>query len=197
MFLINGMQLFCNKSSDCWVYIWIIFNLDPKTGHYKKVSVLFGGIIPGPNKPKNLESFLFPGLQHLSTIQNEGLSIWDAFIGMLYTSSPFLMVASADGPVMAYINGLVGHQGRIGCQLYCPFQGRCKGSHYYPVCLKPCDYEPSTFPNVDPSAFANQTFHNYKENLILVTGSKSKTQYKALCLQTGIVKPGIFLGLQL
>ena len=107
MFLINGMQLFHNKLSDCWMNIWIIFNLDPKTGHYKKVSVLFGGTIPGPNKPKNLESFLFPGLHHLFAIQNEGLHIWDVFIGTLYTSNLFLVVASADSPVMAYINGLV------------------------------------------------------------------------------------------
>ena len=81
MFLINGMQLFCNKSSDCWVYIWIIFNLDPKTGCYKKVSVLFGGIIPGPKKPKNLEFFLFLGLHHLSAIQN---------VGCIYGSSVYI-----------------------------------------------------------------------------------------------------------
>ena len=61
------------------MYIWVVFSLDPSTHRYKKVAVLFGGVIPGPNKPKVLESFLFPGLHHLSAIQKEGLMIWDAF----------------------------------------------------------------------------------------------------------------------
>ena len=64
MFSIDGAQLYCNKTSDCWMYIWVIFNLDPATGHYKKTAVLFGAIIPGPNKPKFLKSFLFPYMGH-------------------------------------------------------------------------------------------------------------------------------------
>jgi hypothetical protein len=72
MFSIDGAQLYRSKTSDCWMYIWVIFNLDPATGRYKKVGVLFGAVIPGPNKPKILESFLFPGLHHLSAIQKEG-----------------------------------------------------------------------------------------------------------------------------
>lgn len=42
-----------------WMYIWVIFSLDPATHHYKKTAVLFSAVIPGPNKPKLLESFLW------------------------------------------------------------------------------------------------------------------------------------------
>jgi hypothetical protein len=37
--------------------------------HYKKRHVLSGGFIPGPNKPKIIDLFLFPGLHHLSALQ--------------------------------------------------------------------------------------------------------------------------------
>ena len=160
MFSIDSAQLYRSKSSDCWMYIWVVFSLDPSTHRYKKVAVIFGGIIPGPNKPQVLESFLFPGLHHLSAIQNEGLMIWDAFSDMKYISHPFLALATADGPAMAYINGLVGHQGKIGCRLYCPFPGRCKGSHYYPVCLKPLDDNTSdnNHDDLNPTTFASITF---------------------------------------
>src|ERR1700692_250951 len=197
MFSIDGAQLYRSKASDCWMYIWVIFNLDPATGRYKKAAVLFGGIIPGPNKPKIVESFLFPGLHHLSAIQKEGLPIWDASTNTFYVSNPYMALASADGPAMAYINGLVGHQGKVGCRLYCPMKGRLKGSHYYPVCLKPESAdETSNHPDVQPAEYAHKTFFNYENQLKYVTESPNKTQYKNRRLETGIVKPGIFLGLQ-
>src|ERR1700720_3379224 len=55
MFSIDGAQLYRNKLSDCWIYIWIIFNFDPVSGRYIKKCVLRGRPIPGPNKPKILE----------------------------------------------------------------------------------------------------------------------------------------------
>jgi hypothetical protein len=77
MLSIDGAQLYKSKESDCWIYIWIIINLSPDL-RYKKKYILPGRIIPGPNKPKFIESFLFPGLHHLVGLQKEGLCIWDA-----------------------------------------------------------------------------------------------------------------------
>ena len=198
MFSIDGAQLYCSKTSDCWMYIWVIFSLDPATHHYKKTAVLFGAVIPGPNKPKFLKSFLFPGLHHLSVIQKEGLAIWNVFADSYYISHPFLALVTADGPAMVYINGLVGHQGKIACQLYCPFPGRCKGSHYYPVCPKP---DNDTIPdnncdNVNLSKLASNNFSNYNKSLELLSSSHTLAKYKQHWLSTDIVKPGIFLGLQ-
>ncbi|KIK77355.1 hypothetical protein PAXRUDRAFT_95000, partial [Paxillus rubicundulus Ve08.2h10] len=76
MLSLDGAQIYQNKQSDCWMYIWVIYELSPDL-RYKKKYVLPGAVIPGPNKPKNMESFLFPGLHHLSTVQREGLKVWD------------------------------------------------------------------------------------------------------------------------
>ncbi|KAI0714307.1 hypothetical protein C8T65DRAFT_543183, partial [Cerioporus squamosus] len=70
-------------------------------------------------KPKNLDSFLFPGLYHLAAIQREGLLIWNAAEQRLVRSNIYLYLATADSPAMAYLNGLVGHNGAHGCRLYC------------------------------------------------------------------------------
>jgi hypothetical protein len=72
IFSIDRAQLYTKKASACWIYIWVLLNLSP-TKHYKKKWVFVGGIIPGPNNPKNLDLFLFPGLQHLVALQKEGL----------------------------------------------------------------------------------------------------------------------------
>ncbi|KAI0736011.1 hypothetical protein C8Q76DRAFT_610772, partial [Earliella scabrosa] len=39
MFSIDGAQLYEHKSSDCWIYIWILFDMSPKH-RYKKRYVL-------------------------------------------------------------------------------------------------------------------------------------------------------------
>jgi Transposase family tnp2 len=77
MLSVDGAQLYQHKQSDCWIYVWILLDLPPEL-RYKKKYILPGGFILGPHKPKNLDSFLFPGLHHLAALQREGLQIWDA-----------------------------------------------------------------------------------------------------------------------
>jgi len=72
MFSIDRAQLYAKKASACWIYIWVLLNLSP-VEHYKKDRVFIGGFIPGPNNPKNIDLFLFPGLQHLVALQKEWL----------------------------------------------------------------------------------------------------------------------------
>jgi len=85
MFSIDGAQLYAHKASDCWIYIWVIMDFSPEV-HYKKDFVIPGGFIPGPKKPKILDSFLFPGLYHLAALQKEGLTIWNAAIDRIFKS---------------------------------------------------------------------------------------------------------------
>ncbi|THH29105.1 hypothetical protein EUX98_g5083 [Antrodiella citrinella] len=138
MLSIDGCQRYEYKQSDCWIYIWIVLDHAPED-RYKKRHVLPGAVIPGPNKPKNLGSFLFPGLAHLSDIQKEGLHIWDASKDRYFTSDFLFALGAADSPGMALIDGLVGHSGKLGCRTYCMLPGRRKdgASQYFPVLIKP------------------------------------------------------------
>ena len=81
---LDGAQLYQNKKSDTWLSIWILINLSPNQ-RYKKKHILPGTIIPGPNRPKIIDSYLFRGVHHLSALQREnggaGLSMWDALAG--------------------------------------------------------------------------------------------------------------------
>jgi hypothetical protein len=77
---LDGAQLYQNKKLDTWIVIWIITDYNPKT-HYKKKHILPVLIIPGPLKPKILDSYLFQTFHHFSAIQHidngSGLHIWD------------------------------------------------------------------------------------------------------------------------
>jgi len=89
------------------------------TNATKKHHVLPGGFIPGPNKPKNLDLFLFVAIHHLTALQNDGLIIWDASHDVTYKSDLYLLFPTADGLGLIYWDGMVGHSGKNGCRMYC------------------------------------------------------------------------------
>ncbi len=202
MLSIDGAQLYRSKQSDCWIYIWVNYNRAPDN-RYKLASISVGGVIPGPRKPKNLESFLFTGLHHVLALINEGLVIWDADTLNTFVSRIFFAFLTADGPGMSSINGLVGHSGAQHCRLYCGMKGRLKPGTgiYYPVCLLPSDYaQPgSMHPDIDIFVLSlrdhQETVESYKKNLREVQESPNLTQYRARRLKTGIVKPTILSAL--
>ncbi|KIJ46192.1 hypothetical protein M422DRAFT_59633 [Sphaerobolus stellatus SS14] len=74
---LDGVQLYEDKKSDSWIIIYILFIASPAL-HYKKCFVLPGAIVSGPNNLENMDSFLFPGLHHISVLQKEKLRVWDA-----------------------------------------------------------------------------------------------------------------------
>ena len=196
MLSIDGAQLYESKKSDVWIYIWILLDLAPDK-RYKIRNILPGGVIPGPETPGDLDSFLFPGLAHLSALQTEGLPIWDAHTPERAISLLFLLLVLADAMGMAELSGSVGHHGRKGCRLLCGLTGRNKirGAHYYPALLRPHrfeDHRTSSHPdiNINDLPFPNE--REYKIDLFHVIESQNQRDYERRRFNTGIGKPSIF-----
>jgi hypothetical protein len=189
---LDGCQLYRNKMSDTWIWIWIIMDLDPKE-RYKKKSILVGGIIPGPNKPKFIESFIYAGLKYLVLCQKYGLKIWNAKTQETFLCFLFLALIMADCRAMADFSGSVGHFGRFGCRFFCPMKGRLQGKHYYPACQLPSNYQAqgSLHPDVDIRQILNQftsaaSKAQYEANLLHVLHSRGPTDFKNRRRDTGI-----------
>ncbi|KAJ3568166.1 hypothetical protein NP233_g5898 [Leucocoprinus birnbaumii] len=152
---------------------------------YKKTHVLPGGFIPGPNKPKNIDSFLFPGLYHLSALQNEGLKIWDASTNAAYIARPVVYFATADAPGIVYLCGV-------------KWRHKPTGSHYYPVLHLPNGYHSNhTEPFADIDLNVMDPYfdqENYYDNLRRVL--ESSNDFEAIRKETGISKASLFSGLK-
>ncbi|KAJ3501967.1 hypothetical protein NLJ89_g9101 [Agrocybe chaxingu] len=198
MFSMDGAQLYDDKDSDCWIYMWVIFNLSPDL-RYKKKYILPGGIIPGPNNPKNTDSFLFPGFHHLSALMKEGFRVWNASSNRTFTSHPYLYLGSADGPGSVHFTGFVGHHGAYPCRLYCGIKGWHKEGlpHYYPALLKPNEYDVpgSSHPDVNPASVAGCSPRLYATNLKHLLQSCNPTDFKQHWKDTGITTLSLFSGL--
>ena len=81
-FSIDGAQLRADRPSEAWFFIWVIHNLPPNM-RYKKAFVIPGVIVPGPKKPWDIDSFMFPSLYHIAALQREGLNVYDTSLGTL------------------------------------------------------------------------------------------------------------------
>ncbi|KAF8834607.1 hypothetical protein BDN67DRAFT_992628 [Paxillus ammoniavirescens] len=204
MVSLNGAQLYQSKESDCWIYVWVLLNMSPDK-RYKKINVIPGGFIPGPNKPKNDDSFLFPSLHHVSALQKEGLMIWDAsrrddpVHETVFRSDIYLLYETADGPGLVYWDGMVGHCGKNGCRMYCGVRGRRKTdqNHYSAALLKPKDRACIGSDHDDVNVFRLPPggADEYTDNLCRLISSLSVQQYNINKMATGLTKPPLILGL--
>ncbi|PCH40628.1 hypothetical protein WOLCODRAFT_35384, partial [Wolfiporia cocos MD-104 SS10] len=201
MFSIDGAQLYASKLSDCWMFIWVLLDYAPDV-HYRKTHIMPAGFIPGPNKPKNIDSFILPSLPHVASFmgQHEKLKIWCEQHG-LYESKLYIVVGAADCPAMTYLNGTVGHSGAQGCRLYCPLKGHCKPgrSHYYPACQLSHNYSvPNcTHPDIslcDAILDSEEASSHYYANLECLLNALTQHEYEKIRLETGICKPSLFGG---
>ncbi|KAJ3978493.1 hypothetical protein F5890DRAFT_1560244 [Lentinula detonsa] len=195
----DGAQLYRNKASDCWIYVWILLGFSPDR-RYKKKYIVPGAVFPGPNGPKITESFLFPGLHHIAAINKSGgLPIWNAHTNVLRYSRLFIVLATADGPGMVHYTGGVGHTGKHGCRVWCGQLGRHKPGDgcYFPALFKPDNYAVAgcDFGDLDPALVLPGDPEKFRENLCILLSSQTQNAYKANRKATGISKPSIFLGM--
>jgi hypothetical protein len=64
----DGYQIFKQKTDDNWVFLVINNNLAPEV-RVKKENLIISFIIPGPNQPKDFNSFLQPFIEEMKTLQ--------------------------------------------------------------------------------------------------------------------------------
>jgi hypothetical protein len=202
-FSLDGAQLYQNKKSDTWIGIWTIYNYDPTT-RYTSKRVTPSNVVPGPNKPKIQDSFLYRTFHHLSALQREnngnGMAVWDALQERTIHSRVVFLFGTADAVGLTELDGRVGHHGAQGCRMGCDMKGRHKPSsgHYCAAHLRPndsvsndCNHPDYNFrsPPRDPSP------ETYQTNLAKVTSSRDQTDYEQNRKLTGISKPSILNGL--
>jgi hypothetical protein len=206
LYACDGAQLYQSRSSDCWFGSLVLLNLPPKM-RYKQEHVCPVLIIPGPNKPKNMDSFHYPLFHQFSALMKQGFTICDGDaptpLDQKQQSHFHLMLAGADGPGMTEMDGGVGHSGAAGCRAHCPFKGRHKRGvpHYYPALQCPVPYNVPSCSHADgiPDEIAayQPSMQSYLSDLSELLRTQTDTAFERIRLKTGLTKPTLLLGLPL
>ncbi|CAK5279303.1 unnamed protein product [Mycena citricolor] len=187
--LLDGAQLYRNKSSDCWIGIWLLFDFSPMV-RYKKNHIMPSFVVPGPNKPKNMDSFLFPGLHHIAALQNEAerLKVWDALrpTEPSKTTQPFIAVG--DKAVVHTVVWL-DNMRFSGSGMYNPALLKLIG-----YSMRGCNHKDVNLVKLLENCNQDSVRQRYNWNLTLVCSSQNPTQFKKNRLKTGICKPTIMSG---
>ncbi|KIK75527.1 hypothetical protein PAXRUDRAFT_18925 [Paxillus rubicundulus Ve08.2h10] len=171
MVSLDGAQLYDSKESDCWMYVWATLNLLPDQ-HYHKLHVLPGGFMPGPNKPKNVNSLFFPGFHHLAALQHEGF--------LCGTCSPtpatFLTSTSFSQLLMAWVS--------------------FTGMGWWAIVVKMDAVSTvGELHNFNVFNLPEGSSSKYGNNLKKIVSVHNQTQWDKMKTETGLTKPPLILGL--
>ncbi|KAL7280964.1 hypothetical protein ACG7TL_005913 [Trametes sanguinea] len=119
----DGFSPFKGRKSrkyTAWPLLIINYNLPPEERFLKK-NIICVGVIPGPKKPWDMDSFLYPMVEELLRLQI-GVSTYDTLSDTLFLLRAYLIVAFGDIPAMSLLMRMKGHNALTPCRM-CTIRG--------------------------------------------------------------------------
>lgn len=136
----DGFQVFKRAKHTAWPLILVNMNLDPSI-RYQWDNVICIGLIPGPKKPKNFNSFMWVLTEEMAQAAH-GIRTYDALSDSLFWLRIFAPYGSGDMPAIACaFTCTKNHNAKYPCR-FCPIEGvRITNSknriHYVPITRPP------------------------------------------------------------
>jgi len=131
----DGYGIFTRGQATAWPLIIFIYNLPPELRVHAE-HILALGVIPGPNKPSNLDSFLIPLHEELFQLA-EGVRAYDARSKSLFLLRAFLLLIFGDFPAVSMLMNMKGVNGISPCRnckiKAIPIPGDTRSTHYVPL----------------------------------------------------------------
>jgi hypothetical protein len=131
----DGFASFHHRKKTCWPIIIFNYNLPPKIRFHLKY-ILSVGVVPGPKKPVDFDSFLWPLVQELLHLQL-GVHAYDTVSKTFCPLRAYLILVFGDIPAISMIMQMKGHNGYRPCRM-CNIHGVCvpdsrQTTHYVPL----------------------------------------------------------------
>jgi hypothetical protein len=163
-----------------------VYNLAPQV-QFQKEHRLRVGIIPGPKKPWDSDSYLWPLVQELIQLE-AGVKAWDSVSQAYFLLHTYLILLFGDIPAMALIMYMKGSNAISPCCI-CKIRGLCnhsasKKTYYVPLRR---DNIPNTNPiRYDLRDLPLRTHRELMEQAITVQMSSTNVTFENLAKQYGI-----------
>jgi hypothetical protein len=185
----DGFAPFKKRKSTAWPLIIFNYNLPPDICFHLD-NVLPLGVIPGPKKPHDADSFLWPLLKELYKL-TIGVRAFDSLSGRLFLLCAFLILVFGDIPAVSMLMRMKGHNGISPCRM-CEVTGlhvpaSQATTHYVPL-------DRSNYPNLsptdilayDPSNLPLRSHTQLLEQANEVQGALTNAEAERLAKQYGI-----------
>lgn len=146
----DGFAPFRRRKTTCWPLILFNYNLPPEIRfHFRHIISL--GVIPGPKKPSDIDSFLWPLVQEFIDLA-AGVTAFDALSESMFVLRAYLILVFGDIPAVSLLMKVKGHNGFSPCRVCKITAVRAPGSDAATTLYVPLDR--SRHPQVlsDPTA---------------------------------------------
>jgi hypothetical protein len=181
----------CTKT--CWPVVGFDYNLPPNVRFHQE-NIIPLGTIPGPKKPQDFGSFIWPLMEELLQLEL-GVKAYDALSETLFILHAYLIVVFGDIPAMSLLMRMKGHNARLPCRM-CKIVGVCGPfkNYYVPLNRMNCN-EPSTPLYYEPSDLPIHTHDNFideacsvqfSHNLTTVEERAKKSRIKGLPVHSAL-----------
>lgn len=111
----DGFGPFKRRTQTAWPIVMFNYNLPPDD-RFHDDEVIAMGDIPGPKKPWDIDSFLYPLIQELIQLMI-GVSAFDALTKTLFLLRAFLIVVFGDIPAVSMLMKMKGHNAICPCRM--------------------------------------------------------------------------------
>lgn len=136
----DGVKVFKSRRDfHIWPLILINLNLPPQE-RYKRRNILVVGFVPGPDNPKDMDSFLAPLVKEFMALEEGIEGVWNGWRKTAFTLRAYICIVSGDMPARATLQGFKGNRALRHCP-YC----------YQPGVWNKTVYCPSRLPSDVPS----------------------------------------------
>jgi len=131
----DGYGIFSNGQATAWPLIIFIYNLPPELRVHAE-HILALGVIPGPNKPAKIDSFLIPLHEELFQL-TKGVKTYDIQSMKSFLLRAFLILLFGDFPAISMLMNMKGVNGISPCRnckiTAIPIPGDTNHTHYVPL----------------------------------------------------------------
>lgn len=131
----DGFAPWRRRKKTAWPIIAYNYNLPPEIRFHRE-HIISLGVVPGPKKPKDFDSFLWPFVNEMLQLA-VGIPAYDPLTSSAFVQRAFLILVSGDIPAVSMVMQMKGHNGLSPCRM-CTIGGlRVPGSkattHYVPL----------------------------------------------------------------
>lgn len=185
----DGFELFKSRKQSCWPLILVNYNLPPSI-RTRLEHILCIGVIPGPNHPKEIDTFLLPLIEELETLAR-GIPAFDSADRSPFVLHAYLLACFGDMPAVAKLMCTKGHNGKFPCRAcnICGIRAGTRPSNgktnYVPL-SRTFATEPDTPQRYDPLNLPLRTHSEYIEQGIGVLDAWNDAEEDRRSLRTGI-----------
>lgn len=156
----DGFAPFRRRTKTAWPLILFNYNLPPEIRFHLE-NILSLGVIPGPKKPVDFDSFLWPFVQEMLQL-SVGVHAYDSLTDEFFALRAYLILVFGDIPAISMVMSMKGHNGLRPCRM-CNIRGIRTPNSRNPVHYVPLDR--SRHPDVHNSSAQVPTYD--AENLPL------------------------------